>query len=105
MGLLCRYAGCRPVARYGCRRAKGVTRLPALDRGEPSKRFRGEVLSAKDPLGEIIEVVPPLGRVVAVAVDVPDVRDTLLLEVGVHALADAEQAVLVAAGDPEQPDL
>ena len=41
----------------------------------------------------------------ALAVDVPDVRDVLLLEIGVHALADADQAVLVAAGEPEQLQL
>src|SRR4051812_14553064 len=55
--------------------------LPVLDRGEPSRRFPGDVLSAEDPLSEIIEVVPPFGRVVAMTVDVPDVRDILLLEI------------------------
>ena len=58
--------------------------------------------STKDPLCEEIEVVPPLGRVVRVAIDMPDVRNVLALEIGMHALADADQAVPLAAGDPEQ---
>src|ERR1700693_5069129 len=59
-------------------------------------------LSAEKALGEEIQDVPPLRRVVRVAVHMPDVRDILLLQIGMHALADTEQAILVAAGDPEQ---
>src|ERR1700722_2419676 len=77
----------------------------ALDRGESSRRLVVEVLSAEELLGEVVEVVPPLGRVVSVAVDVPDVRDVLLFQVGMHALADAEELVLVAAGDPQELEL
>src|SRR4051794_26238177 len=52
--------------------------------------------STEETLGEEIQVVLPLGRVVRVAVHVPDMRDALRFQVGVHALADADQAVLLA---------
>ena len=44
-------------------------------------------------------------EVVCVAVHVPDVGHVFLLQVVVDALADANQAVLVAARDVEEPDL
>ena len=44
-------------------------------------------------------------EVVGVIIHVPDVRDVLLLQVGVDALADANQAVLVAARDVEELQL
>jgi hypothetical protein len=43
-----------------------------------------------------------IGNPVRVAVHVPDVRDVPLLEVHVHALADPEQPIPVAAGEIEQ---
>jgi hypothetical protein len=55
------------------------------------------VCSLENPLGKQIEVLAPLHAVVAVRVDVPDVRDLVLLEVRMHVLADADEAVLVAA--------
>jgi hypothetical protein len=63
---------------------------------------RGVPHSAEHPLEEVVEVVPPFRGVVRVVVHVPDVRDVLLLQVGVHALADAEESILVATGDPEE---
>src|SRR5579872_1010360 len=49
-------------------------------------------------LEEVVEVVAPVRRVVGVAVHVPDVRNALLLQVGVDALADANQPILAAGG-------
>ncbi len=40
-----------------------------------------------------------------IAVHVPDVWEAVLLEVVVDALANADQAVFVAATEPEQPQL
>ena len=59
----------------------------------------------EEPLSKQVQVIAPLGRVVAVGVDMPDVRHVVLLEVGVNALADADQAVLVAAGQPQELQL
>jgi hypothetical protein len=42
---------------------------------------------------------------VGVSVYMPDVRDATLLEVVVDALADADQAVLVAASEPQKLQL
>jgi hypothetical protein len=50
----------------------------------------------------VVEAVLPVDRIVGVAVDVPDVGDTIFLKVGVHALADADQAVLPPAREKEQ---
>lgn len=58
--------------------------------------------SAKDALEEVVEVVRPMGAIVPVAVYVPDVGNVLLLQVRVNPLADADEPVLVAAGEPEQ---
>lgn len=41
-------------------------------------------------------------EVVSVIIHVPNVRDVLFFQIGVNALAYANQAVLVAAGDVEQ---
>ncbi len=46
------------------------------------------------------EVVLPMGCVVTVAVHVPNMRHLLLFEKGVESLADPDQTVLVAAGQP-----
>ena len=37
-----------------------------------------------------------------VAVYAPDMRHTLFFEIGMNALAEVDQAVLAAAGEPEQ---
>src|SRR5664279_2059564 len=52
----------------------------------------------EDALREVPQAVSPVRRVVAVAVHVPDMRYPLFLEVGMHALADVDQTVLVATG-------
>jgi hypothetical protein len=44
------------------------------------------------PLREAGQVLAPLRGIMAVGVDVPDVRHVVLLEIGVHPLADADQA-------------
>ena len=43
-----------------------------------------------------------MGRIVGIAVDVPDMRDVVVPQVGVNALADPYQAVLLPTGEPEQ---
>ena len=53
--------------------------------------------SAEDALREVIEVAGPgLGRV-AFVVDIPDVRHVAFLKVGVDALRDVDEPILVAA--------
>src|SRR4051794_7929518 len=65
------------------RKAGPVTRR--LGRASfPVTVSRPDSQSAEDPLGEEIEVVPPLGRVVRVAVHVPDVRNVVHFEIGMH---------------------
>src|ERR1043166_8175384 len=56
----------------------------------------------ENELREIVEPLLPMMEVMGVVIDVPDVRDVLFLQVGVNALADADQAVLVAARDVEK---
>jgi len=68
----------------------------------PGKAARASLLLLKDPLREKIEVVLPFRGVVRVPVYVPHMRDAFLLQVGVNALTDAEQAVLAAARHPQQ---
>ncbi len=57
------------------------------------------------PLRKVIEVAAPGLAVVAVVVHVPDVGDVVLLQIGVNALGNTDQAVLVAAGKIEQLQL
>ena len=52
-------------------------------------------------LGEEIQVVLPLRWVVRITIDVPDVRDVLFLQVRVHGLTDADEAIFLAAAEPE----
>ena len=42
-------------------------------------------------------------EIVAVIIDVPDVGHVLLLQISMDALANADEAVCVAAGDPQGP--
>src|ERR1035438_8419903 len=59
----------------------------------------------EDVLREKVQVGGPLRVVVGMPVDVPDVRHAILLEVIVHAAADADQSVLVAGREPDQLQL
>src|SRR6185436_11206374 len=61
--------------------------------------------SSKDALREVIEVASPRHRIVRLIIDVPDVRDVVLFQVPVYALADADQAILVATRQPEELQL
>ena len=61
--------------------------------------------SAEDALREMIEVTGPRLRRVAFVVDVPDVRHGMFLQVGMHALRDVDEPVLVAAGQVEELEL
>ena len=60
---------------------------------------------AEEELGVMIEAASPFRGVVGVAVDVPDVGDVVCLEPCVNAPGDADEAVLVAAGKPEELEL
>ena len=44
-----------------------------------------------------------MGRVVGVSIDVPDVRHVILFKVTLQSLADADEAIFIAAGKPEEP--
>jgi hypothetical protein len=56
----------------------------------------------EDPLEKMIEGLVPVLEVVRMFIHVPDVRDVFLLQLGVDSLADANQAVLIAARDKEE---
>ena len=56
----------------------------------------------EDVLDKEIEIVGPFGGVVAVGIYVPYVWHVVFLEVVMDALADTDQAVLVAAGQPQE---
>ena len=56
----------------------------------------------ENQLGELIQRLLPVLEVVGMFIHVPDVRHILFLEVGVDALADANQSVLVAAREKEE---
>ena len=58
--------------------------------------------SVKNQLRKIIKRLLPMLEIMPMFVHVPDVRNSFLFQVGVHSLADADQAILVAAGKPEQ---
>src|SRR5579871_7025699 len=60
---------------------------------------------SENPLREVVQVVLPLRGVMRVSVYIPHMRHPLLLQVGMNALADAEQAVLAAARHPQQLQL
>ena len=53
-------------------------------------------------LNKEVEIVGPFGGVVTVGIYVPDVWHVVFLEVVVDALADSDQAVLVATGQPQE---
>ena len=53
----------------------------------------------KDELRKIVESLLPMFKIVRVIVYMPDVRHVVFFEEGMNALADADQAVFVAAGD------
>lgn len=57
---------------------------------------------SKDQLSEQVEVIFPDGEDMRAGIDVPDVGHVVCLEIGVKALADIDQRVLIASGDPEQ---
>src|SRR5260370_27052147 len=59
----------------------------------------------KNQLGEMIERLLPMVEVMSVFIHMPDVRNVLLLQVGVKALADADQAILIAIRDIEELQL
>lgn len=62
------------------------------------------LLLAKHQLGEVPEVALPDFEVVAASGDdVVVMGDLFLVEHGVHALGDSEQAVLVTARDVQEP--
>src|SRR5881409_71746 len=56
----------------------------------------------EDALCEEVEIVLPFGSVVGIPVHVPYVTHSFFFEVVVDALADADQAVLISAGKPNQ---
>ena len=62
----------------------------------------GHAPSLECLLHEPVERLFPFWGVVAVGGYVPDVRDFVLLQVGVHTLADVDEAIFVAAGEPEE---
>jgi len=74
---------------------------PVCDR---SRRRCGQCRRSRpeDVLYEEIQVVGPFGGVVAIGIHMPDMRHALFFEVVVDALADTYQAVLVAAGQPQE---
>lgn len=75
---------------------QGGTPMPATEMvAIPVRRLFGRRF--ENQFGKIIEALLPMLKVVGVIINVPDVRDVLLLQVGVDALADANQAILVAA--------
>ena len=51
---------------------------------------------------EVVEGLFPFGGVVGVVGDVPCVGDGEVFESGVHGLADAEETVFGAAGEPDE---
>ena len=53
-------------------------------------------------LEEVVEGLFPFRGVVGVVGDVPCVRDGEVVEAGVHGLADAEETVFGAAGEPDE---
>src|SRR6185437_1485910 len=62
-------------------------------------------VSAENLLHEVVQVISPLRRIVGMGIDIPDVRHVVFFQISMHALADVDQAILVAAGDPQQLEL
>src|SRR5204863_9716989 len=73
--------------------ACGPAPLPGGGDTSLPRAIEGRTRSAKQLLHEVVQRVLPVLGVVGVAVDVPGVRDAVLLQVRVDALADADQAV------------
>ena len=59
----------------------------------------------ENALAEKVQIVVPLGCVVGIPVDVPDMRHAVFLEVLVNGLANPDQTVAVAAGEPDELQL
>ena len=62
-------------------------------------------LVLKDALNEPVQTAAPVLRIMAVAIDVPDVVDFVLLQKLMRSLADVDQTIFVAAGEPQQFEL
>src|SRR5262245_30390251 len=60
------------------------------------------VTSSEDPLSKKVKVVLPFGGIMAVTVHMPHMGNTLLFQVSMHSLADADEPVLVTTSQPEQ---
>ena len=58
-------------------------------------------LVLKDALSEPVQTAAPVLRIVAVAIDMPDVIDLVLLQKLMHVLADADQTIFISARDPQ----
>ncbi|MDB6129655.1 MAG: hypothetical protein JWM04_762 [Verrucomicrobiales bacterium] len=55
-----------------------------------------DALLFEKELGKIIQALFPMLEVVCVFIHMPGVRNILLLQVSVHALADANESILIA---------
>jgi hypothetical protein len=58
--------------------------------------------STEAALDKKVKVVLPFRGVMTIPVHMPHMGNPFLLEISVHPLADADQAILVTAPDPEQ---
>ena len=56
----------------------------------------------KDELREIVECFFPMLEVMRVFVHMPDMGHFVFLEIGMHALTDTDEAILVPAGDEQK---
>ena len=53
----------------------------------------------------MIESLPPFRWVVSIAIDMPDMADAFFVQVGVEVLADADQAIFIAARQKKELQL
>ena len=56
----------------------------------------------EDQSGEVKEIVFPVCGIVGVMIKIPDVGDLLLTQVTLGSLADTQQIIATAAGEPDQ---
>ena len=56
----------------------------------------------ENALREVEESVLPMVKIVAVIIHMPDMRHIFLLQVSMHTLADADEVVFVAGGNPKE---
>ena len=56
----------------------------------------------ENALGEVVERLFPMLEIVAVIIHMPDMRHILLLQITMYTLADADEAIFVTGGDPEE---